>query len=86
MEEIIAIGKTFHQACFKCSKESGGCNKVLSRDNYADHDGDPFCKTCYNKLFGAKGFGYGNMLNSYPDNNKAVVKDHWTNQIEFLVI
>jgi hypothetical protein len=30
----------------------------LKRDGYVDHDNQPFCQPCYNRLFGPKGFGH----------------------------
>jgi cysteine/glycine-rich protein len=60
MEEVLAIGHSFHPSCFTCgalgdgsSKE--GCGKVLTRDQYLDGQGRPFCKNCYNKVFSSKG-------------------------------
>ena len=32
---------------------------MLRRDGYVDHDGEPFCQSCYSKLFKPKGFGLG---------------------------
>ena len=60
MEEVLAIGNSFHPTCFTCgalgdgsSKE--GCGKVLTRDQYLDGQGRIFCKNCYNKIFSNKG-------------------------------
>ena len=34
------------------------CDKLLSVGGYQEHDDMPFCKTCYGKLFGPKGYGF----------------------------
>ena len=33
--------------------EGGGCGKVLTLDQYLDHETQPYCPACYNKLFKA---------------------------------
>jgi hypothetical protein len=72
MEKINAINKIFHKSCFTCGAfvQSGGCKRTLTLDKYTDHAGEPFCKGCYSKLFGIKGYGYGSgahVLSSYAD-------------------
>lgn len=37
---------------------TGNCNKVLESGSVTEHDGDAFCKPCYGKLFGPKGYGF----------------------------
>lgn len=37
---------------------SGNCNKLLDSTTCTEHDGDAFCKSCYGKLFGPKGYGF----------------------------
>ena len=66
MEEIVAIGRVWHTACFTCGggKGEGGCGKTLPRTGYLDHNAQPYCASCHGKLFGPKGFGYGNTLNN----------------------
>lgn len=67
MEEVIAVGRVWHNTCFTCggTNSSGlGCKKTLRRDDYVDHENQPFCLACYAKLFRPKGFGYGNTLNT----------------------
>lgn len=34
----------------------GACGKKLTLDTYEDGKGSPFCKICYGKFFGPKGF------------------------------
>jgi hypothetical protein len=60
MEEIIALGHVFHDKCFTCGGVNhDGCGKVLKRDGYVDHDNEPYCTPCYQRMFGPKTFGYG---------------------------
>lgn len=53
-EEIRAANKTFHKLCFKCNS----CNKLLEPNILTEHQGDLYCKTCYARNFGPKGYGY----------------------------
>ncbi|VDI07013.1 Hypothetical predicted protein [Mytilus galloprovincialis] len=53
-EEILALSQKWHKLCFKC----GNCNKLLDSTTCTGHDGDAFCKACYGKLFGPKGYGF----------------------------
>jgi len=67
MEEIVALGSTWHKLCFRCAAlapedPSGSetrCGKKLDLTNYAERkpaeEGGhpiPYCKSCYNKNFG----------------------------------
>jgi len=54
-EEVKAKGEVFHKLCFKCSS----CNKLLEPGNFCENDGNIFCKTCYGKNFGPRGYGFG---------------------------
>jgi hypothetical protein len=54
-EEIRAANKTFHKLCFKCN----GCSKLLEPNILTEHQGDLYCKNCYARKFGPKGYGYG---------------------------
>eukprot|EP00066_Takifugu_rubripes_P022204 XP_011611470.1 PREDICTED: cysteine and glycine-rich protein 2 [Takifugu rubripes] len=54
-ERIVAAGKPWHNFCFNCLK----CGKRLDSTTVADKDGEIYCKACYGKNFGPKGFGYG---------------------------
>lgn len=65
MEEVIAVGRIWHSACFTCGGNNSnqlGCKRVLTRHGYVDHENDPFCNTCHSKLFKPKGYGHGNSL------------------------
>jgi len=56
-EEIIALSRSWHKLCFKCSADD--CNKLLQPGSVQEHDEKLFCKTCYGKNFGPSGYGYG---------------------------
>lgn len=60
------MGHTWHKACFTCGVlgKDTGCNRTMNRENYQDHDGAPYCNSCYGRLYKPKGFGYGNTLNT----------------------
>ena len=55
-EEIKAIGKSWHHQCFVCANH--GCRKSLDSMNVTERNGEVFCKSCYARLFGPKGYGY----------------------------
>jgi hypothetical protein len=82
MEEIIAVGRVWHNSCFVCSGTKGdGCKRTLTRDNYLDHENQPYCQACYSKLFKPKGFGYGNTLNTdYGPGPETVESEGQTHQ------
>ncbi|KAG0351702.1 hypothetical protein BGZ54_003135 [Gamsiella multidivaricata] len=48
-------GAKYHKLCLRCVE----CSKSLDSTNMTDRQGTPYCKTCYGKAFGAKGYGYG---------------------------
>ncbi|KAI1313928.1 hypothetical protein EDD11_002392 [Mortierella claussenii] len=48
-------GAKYHKLCLRCVE----CSKSLDSTNMTDRQGAPYCKTCYGKAFGAKGYGYG---------------------------
>uniref|UniRef100_A0A8C5M648 Cysteine and glycine-rich protein 1 n=1 Tax=Leptobrachium leishanense TaxID=445787 RepID=A0A8C5M648_9ANUR len=54
-EKVVGAGNSWHKACFRCAK----CGKGLESTTLADKDGEIFCKGCYAKNFGPKGFGFG---------------------------
>lgn len=35
------------------------CRRRLDSNNLTNHDGDIYCRSCYGKLFGPKGYGFG---------------------------
>ncbi|XP_041367255.1 cysteine and glycine-rich protein 1-like [Gigantopelta aegis] len=61
-EKVIGAGQTWHKLCFKCSI----CNKGLDSSTVSEREGNVFCKACYGKNFGPKGFGYGQAM-SYTE-------------------
>jgi len=56
-EEIIAMHKHWHRSCFLCGNSK--CGKRLDSRTCCDHDGEAYCNSCYQKLFGPKGYGFG---------------------------
>ena len=55
VEETKALGKIWHAVCLKCT----ACNKRLETGSLNEHEGQPYCKGCYTKNFGPKGYGHG---------------------------
>jgi cysteine/glycine-rich protein len=47
----------YHRSCFACA----ACHKALD-STFAEHQGEVYCKPCYSRDFGPKGFGYGGTL------------------------
>uniref|UniRef100_A0A3Q4MDQ6 Cysteine and glycine-rich protein 2 n=1 Tax=Neolamprologus brichardi TaxID=32507 RepID=A0A3Q4MDQ6_NEOBR len=54
-EEVQCDGKSFHKCCFLCMV----CRKGLDSTTLASHDQEIYCKSCYGKKYGPKGYGYG---------------------------
>uniref|UniRef100_A0A665VE59 Cysteine and glycine-rich protein 2 n=1 Tax=Echeneis naucrates TaxID=173247 RepID=A0A665VE59_ECHNA len=54
-EKIMGAGKPWHKNCFRCAK----CGKSLESTTQTEKEGEIYCKACYAKNFGPKGFGYG---------------------------
>lgn len=54
-EELRAANKVFHKLCFKCT----ACNKLLETNILTEHQGDLYCRSCYAKNYGPKGYGFG---------------------------
>lgn len=62
-EEIIAAGGSWHKrGCFTCKE----CNKSLDYNTVAERKseiegevGEIYCRSCYGRNFGPKGFGFG---------------------------
>ena len=72
MEEIVALGSTWHKSCFSCGATSDpmdGCNRILSLATYMDNKKKPYCKACFDRNFTPKGTGFGNSLVP-PDSGK----------------
>jgi hypothetical protein len=41
------------------NKNAANCKKMLDSTNVTKHDDELFCRSCYGKKFGPKGYGYG---------------------------
>ncbi|XP_048865373.1 cysteine and glycine-rich protein 2-like isoform X1 [Brienomyrus brachyistius] len=54
-EEVQCDGKSFHRCCFLCMV----CRKGLDSTTLAIHHKEIYCKSCYRKKYGPKGYGYG---------------------------
>lgn len=57
-ELVLGAGNKYHKMCLKCCQ----CGKRLDSTNMVDRDFDLYCRGCYAKSFGPKGYGYGNLL------------------------
>ncbi|KAI9281327.1 hypothetical protein BC943DRAFT_329636 [Umbelopsis sp. AD052] len=60
VELILGAGKKYHKMCFRCLK----CNKLLDSTSMVDKGFDIYCRPCYSKDFGPKGYGYGGLLST----------------------
>ncbi|XP_019912116.1 cysteine and glycine-rich protein 3 isoform X1 [Esox lucius] len=72
-EEIQCNGRSFHKTCFICKppQRTNGqgkagntgiqvtCRKGLDSTTVAAHESEIYCKSCYGKKYGPKGYGYG---------------------------
>jgi len=54
-EEVLGAGMSWHKACFNCFT----CNNKLDSTSCQENEGQIYCKSCYNKQFGPKGYGFG---------------------------
>merc|ERR1712098_206342 len=54
-EEVKSTTGVYHRLCFSCS----ACKKQLDQGTVTEHQQQIFCKSCYGKNFGPKGYGYG---------------------------
>ncbi|MEQ2219026.1 Cysteine and glycine-rich protein 1, partial [Xenoophorus captivus] len=54
-EEVLCDGRSFHKSCFLCMV----CGKNLDSTTIAAHMDEVYCKACYGKKYGPKGYGYG---------------------------
>lgn len=60
-EALSALGRKYHTMCFKCFN----CHTTLALGKQFDHNGEPYCQNCSNKLFRIKGYGTGANLTTY---------------------
>ncbi len=49
-EEIKALNKKFHKACFRCHD----CKSTLQTNRLAEHGQDVYCQNCYDRNFGSR--------------------------------
>lgn len=61
-EKVRALNADWHKLCFKCKS----CNIRLEPGKQTEHDGDPYCKRCYDNKFRHQGYGFGG-LDSWKD-------------------
>jgi len=54
-EKMVANGINWHKQCVKCAI----CGKRLDSTTLTEREKEIYCKSCYGKCFGPKGFGYG---------------------------
>lgn len=55
-EQQLAKGTMWHQKCFSCAECKRPLDSMLACDG---PDKEIHCRSCYGRLFGPKGFGYG---------------------------
>lgn len=48
-QPLYALGQPWHETCFVCSHPK--CGKILDPNDFAEHDGKPYCRDHYNQLF-----------------------------------
>jgi len=54
-ELMRGAGRAWHKTCFTCNN----CNKRLDSSIITEREGEIYCRPCYGRNFGPKGFGYG---------------------------
>uniref|UniRef100_A0A671SGJ9 Cysteine and glycine-rich protein 1 n=1 Tax=Sinocyclocheilus anshuiensis TaxID=1608454 RepID=A0A671SGJ9_9TELE len=54
-EEVQCEGQSFHKSCFLCIV----CRKNLDSTTVTVHQDEIYCKSCYGKKYGPKGYGFG---------------------------
>ena len=64
----LAVRKFYFMFClkerllidlFSFFQTKGLCKKMLESTTVAEHEGQVFCKQCYGRKFGPKGYGFG---------------------------
>ncbi|KAI9300821.1 hypothetical protein BJ944DRAFT_252798 [Cunninghamella echinulata] len=53
-EKVIGPGGAWHKNCLTCKE----CNKRLDSTTLTERNGEAYCKTCYTRQWGAKGYGF----------------------------
>ncbi|KAJ3085429.1 hypothetical protein HK102_014179, partial [Quaeritorhiza haematococci] len=54
-EKVPGPAGDYHKSCLTCKE----CNKRLDSTTLTERDKEAYCKSCYGKLFGPKGYGFG---------------------------
>lgn len=60
----------WHKKCFNCADCHRPLDSVLACDG-PDHE--VYCKACYGKKFGPKGFGYGHAPTLVSTNGESTI-------------
>lgn len=62
--------QVWHKSCFNCST----CHRPLDSMQACDGpDREIYCKPCYGKLYGPKGFGYGHSPTLISTNGESTI-------------
>ncbi|TPX62594.1 hypothetical protein PhCBS80983_g00407 [Powellomyces hirtus] len=54
-EQINGPGGQWHKTCLTCKE----CNRRLDSTSLTEREKEAYCKMCYGKMFGPKGYGFG---------------------------
>ncbi|KAK3587401.1 hypothetical protein CHS0354_028779 [Potamilus streckersoni] len=54
-ERAIGLTDAWHKSCCNCKI----CHKSIDVTTLSNHEGEIYCKPCYSKNFGPKGYGFG---------------------------
>ncbi|XP_069680622.1 muscle LIM protein Mlp84B isoform X4 [Periplaneta americana] len=69
-EQQLAKGTMWHKKCFNCADCHRPLDSVLACDG---PDREIYCKACYGKKFGPKGFGYGHAPTLVSTNGESTI-------------
>lgn len=70
-EQQLAKGTMWHKSCFNCAE----CHRPLDSTLACDGpDKEIHCRSCYAKLFGPKGFGYGHSPTLVSTNGESTIQ------------
>ncbi|XP_021913746.1 muscle LIM protein Mlp84B-like isoform X7 [Zootermopsis nevadensis] len=69
-EQQLAKGTMWHKKCFNCADCHRPLDSVLACDG---PDREVYCKACYGKKFGPKGFGYGHAPTLVSTNGESTI-------------
>ncbi|KAJ8653274.1 hypothetical protein O0I10_011122 [Lichtheimia ornata] len=53
-EQVIGPGGPYHRTCLTCME----CNKRLDSTSLTERDNQAYCRVCYNRKWGPKGYGF----------------------------